>query len=192
MKRLAVQITTAALVLCAPLVAAEAQSGRRGGDTQERTYPLPAPTEPQPAKQAPAPQGPAVLCMEKGRQSEKDALLKQAQSEPVFRSTEVDERAMIKAKPNPRYTEEARRNGTAGVARLRVLLSGTGKVTLVSVLSGPPDGLTEMAIDAACHIKFEPAMKRGQPVAQYVTVEYNFNVYHRGPMFPQRIPRWPR
>ena len=192
MKRIAVHLTAALLLSCVPFVAAQAQSGRRGAETRERTYPVPTPPpESLEVKRAPAPQRETVLCMEKGREPEGDALLKKAQSEPVFRSTEVDERALIKSKPEPGYTEEARRNGTGGMARLRVLLSATGKVTLVTVLTGPPDGLTEKAIEAACHIKFEPAMKGGQPVAQYVTVEYGFYVFNRGPVFP-RFPRWPK
>jgi hypothetical protein len=40
-----------------------------------------------------------------------------------------------------------------------------------------PEGLTEQAIEAARDIEFKPASKDGRPVSQYVTVEYNFNIY---------------
>jgi hypothetical protein len=40
-----------------------------------------------------------------------------------------------------------------------------------------PDGLTEACINAARKIKFIPAMKDGRFVSQYVTIEYNFNIY---------------
>ena len=192
MKRLALLSTTAALLICASSVAAPAQSGRRDAEPQARTAPPAGEPAPQENGGAPGkPDGPTVLCVEKKRASETDALLQQARSEQVFKPSELDERAVIKAKPEPGYTEEARRNNTSGVARLRVLLSATGKVTLVTVLHGLPDGLTQKAIDAACHLKFQPATKGGQPAAQYLVVEYGFRVHHRGPMvFPSaRRPR---
>jgi outer membrane biosynthesis protein TonB len=40
-----------------------------------------------------------------------------------------------------------------------------------------PDGLTEKAIEAARRISFTPAEKDGRKVSQYVTIEYNFNIY---------------
>jgi hypothetical protein len=39
-----------------------------------------------------------------------------------------------------------------------------------------PYGLTENAIRAACEIKFKPAMKGGQPVAQWVSLQYAFRL----------------
>jgi hypothetical protein len=47
----------------------------------------------------------------------------------------------------------------------------------ISVVKGLPDGLTERAISAAKQIRFTPAEKDGRNVSQYVTLEYNFNIY---------------
>jgi TonB family protein len=94
-----------------------------------------------------------------------------------FKQSEVSQRALITFKPEPGFTEEARRNNVTGLVRLRAILSASGEVTNVSVVKGLPDGLTEKAISAARQIKFRPAQKDGRTVSQYVVLEYNFNIY---------------
>jgi len=89
---------------------------------------------------------------------------------------EVDVKAEVTAKPEPDYTREARRIGVQGVVVLRVLLTGDGKIDRVRVVRRLPYGLTENAIRAACEIKFKPAMKGGQPVSQWVAIEYGFRL----------------
>ena len=93
-----------------------------------------------------------------------------------FRQTEVTRKAMITSKPEPGYTEEARKNFVEGVVRLRVVLNSSGKVTDISVVKGLPDGLTEKAVSAARQMKFTPAEKDGRKVSQYVFLEYTFGV----------------
>jgi protein TonB len=88
----------------------------------------------------------------------------------------VDTRATILSKPPPAYTKEARRNGVQGFVVLRVLLSADARVDRIRIIKRLPAGLTENAIRAVCRIKFKPAMKNGQPVAQLVTVEYVFRL----------------
>ena len=94
----------------------------------------------------------------------------------AFTAKEVDVKAEITAKPEPDYTREARRVGAQGLVVLKVLLLGDGKIDRVRVVRGVPYGLTENAIFAACKIKFKPAMKGGQPVSQWATVEYAFRL----------------
>jgi len=96
--------------------------------------------------------------------------------EPVVSAKQVDTRVVITAKPRPSYTKEARRNGVQGFVTLRVLFSGVGKITRVRVLKGLPAGLTENGIRAACKMEFKPASKDGQPVGQWLTVEYVFRL----------------
>ncbi|HVF67446.1 MAG TPA: energy transducer TonB [Pyrinomonadaceae bacterium] len=94
-----------------------------------------------------------------------------------FKINEVTARAVIISKPEPGFTEEARTQNVTGTVRLRAVLSASGEVTGISVVKGLPAGLTEKAISAARQIKFRPATKDGHTVSQYVTLEYNFNIY---------------
>lgn len=88
-----------------------------------------------------------------------------------------DERARLIVKPEPHYTEEARRQGIVGTVILRVIFSSTGEITQIKTIQGLPLGLTERAIAAAREIKFIPAKKNGRPVSVYMQLEYNFNLY---------------
>ena len=92
----------------------------------------------------------------------------------VYKLKEVDKPAKIKKRVEPGYTNEAKDNGVTGVVRLRVVLCPSGEVRHVSVVKELPDGLTELCVAAAKKIKFEPAEKGGQKVAQYATIEYVF------------------
>ncbi|HLL71985.1 MAG TPA: energy transducer TonB [Pyrinomonadaceae bacterium] len=97
--------------------------------------------------------------------------------EKVYKASEVTRKAQMVLKPEPSYTEKARRNQTTGVVRLRIVLSADGKVTNIVAVSVLPHGLTELAALAARHIKFIPAFIDDRPVSQHVTIEYNFNIY---------------
>jgi protein TonB len=94
-----------------------------------------------------------------------------------FRQNEVSRKAVITFKPEPGFTEDARKNNVTGVVRLRAILHASGSVSDVSVVKGLPDGLTEKAISAAKQIRFTPAEKDGHAVSQYIVLEYNFNIY---------------
>jgi TonB family protein len=95
----------------------------------------------------------------------------------TFNQREVTRKASITSKPEPLYTEEARKNQVTGTVRLRLILGASGSVSGITPLTRLPDGLTEKAIEAARRISFTPAEKDGRKVSQYVTIEYNFNIY---------------
>jgi TonB family protein len=95
----------------------------------------------------------------------------------IFRSSEVSSRARVLSKPEPSYTESARKNQITGTVVLRAVFSSSGSVTNISTIRGLPDGLTERAISAAKQIRFVPAMKDGHPVSMWMQLEYNFNLY---------------
>jgi TonB family protein len=95
----------------------------------------------------------------------------------VFSSKEVTQKARITARPEPQFTEAARYNNIEGTVVVRAVLSSTGQVTNIRVVSGLPYGLSDKAIMAAQQLKFIPAMKDGQAVSQYVQIEYNFNLF---------------
>jgi len=91
--------------------------------------------------------------------------------------TQVDQKARILSKPEPQYTEEARKNTLSGTVVLRVVFSSSGEVVQIRAVHTLPFGLTERAIAAARQIQFVPAMKGGQPVSVSMQLEYNFNLY---------------
>jgi TonB family protein len=95
----------------------------------------------------------------------------------IFRSGEVSSRARVLEKPEPQYTESARKNQITGTVVLRAVFSSSGSVTNISTIRGLPDGLTERAIAAARQIRFVPAQKDGHPVSMWMQLEYNFNLY---------------
>lgn len=95
----------------------------------------------------------------------------------VWRVNQVSQRVLVLSKPEPQYTEEARRNQTTGTVVLRVIFSRSGEVTNIQAVQVLPFGLTERAIAAARRIRFQPASKGGHAVSVYMQLEYNFNLY---------------
>jgi len=95
----------------------------------------------------------------------------------VYSSPEVTTRARVLSKPEPQYTEEARRDQITGTVILRVVFSRSGEVTNIRAIQTLSDGLTEKAIAAARKIRFLPATRNGQAVSMYMQLEYNFNLY---------------
>jgi len=95
----------------------------------------------------------------------------------IYPPQQVTERARVLAKPEPQYTEEARRNSISGSVVLRVVFSRSGEVINIRAVQTLPFGLTERAIAAARMIRFRPATKDGRPVNVPMQLEYNFNLY---------------
>lgn len=95
----------------------------------------------------------------------------------VYPPLQVSERARVLVKPEPQYTEDARRNQITGSVVLRVVFSRTGEVTNIRAINPLPFGLTERAIAAARMIRFRPATKDGRPVNVQMQLEYSFNLY---------------
>lgn len=90
---------------------------------------------------------------------------------------ETSTKAKVITKPEPTYTEDARRNQLTGTVVLRAVFSSSGAVTNIRAVSGLPYGLTDNAIAAARQIRFIPAIKDGHFVSMYIQLEYNFNLY---------------
>ena len=98
-------------------------------------------------------------------------------SDRIFAGKEVEQRARLLSKPEPQYTEEARRNQITGTVMLRVVFSSVGQVQQIRAVQTLPFGLTEKAIAAARQIRFVPATKGGHSVSVWMQLEYNFNLY---------------
>jgi TonB family protein len=95
----------------------------------------------------------------------------------IFDGNEVTTRAQLLARPEPSYSEEARKAGLSGTVVLRAVFAADGTLQNIIVLRALPYGMTERAIAAARRIKFVPATKDGRPVSQFIQIEYNFNLY---------------
>ena len=97
--------------------------------------------------------------------------------EQIVTGKEVNRKARLFQKPEPRYTEQARRAQTMGTVVIKAVFSSSGSVTNIQVVSGLPNGLTERAIEAAQKLKFSPAVKDGKYASMWIQLEYNFNLY---------------
>ena len=95
----------------------------------------------------------------------------------IYTGKDVTSKARLISKPEPQYTEDARKNQVTGTVVLKVVFASNGTVTNIRTVSGLPHGLTERAIAAARQIKFVPATKDGHPVSMWMQLEYNFNLY---------------
>ncbi len=95
----------------------------------------------------------------------------------IFSARETTERVHILDKPEPTYTESARKFGVQGTVVLRAVCSRDGQVTNIAVMRKLPHGLTQAAIAATRSIRFTPATKDGHAVSQFMQLEYNFNLY---------------
>lgn len=95
----------------------------------------------------------------------------------VFTGKEVDQKTRVLSKPEPTYTEGARKYSVTGTVILRAVFDNSGQITTIRVVRRLPHGLTEKTIAAAKEIKFIPAQKDGHPVSMWLQLEYNFNLY---------------
>ena len=95
----------------------------------------------------------------------------------IFKPKDLDQRVVVVWKPDPAYTEEARRAVTTGTVVLIAVLTESGRVAVVEIVKPLKRGLTERAIEAAKNIKFLPGKINGSPVSVRFQLEYNFNLY---------------
>src|SRR5215813_2586994 len=96
---------------------------------------------------------------------------------PAIQGISLSLRPKITYREKAKYTEEARDNITHGVVALNVVFRSEGSISDIKVVKGLPYGLTEKAIDAVGKIRFEPAIKDGQPVHLRGNLEFTFQLY---------------
>ena len=82
----------------------------------------------------------------------------------------------ITYKPNPVYTDEARRLKLEGEVLLEVSFGANGQLHINQVVRGLGHGLDEAAIAAANKIRFKPAMRNGQPLDSTAIVHVVFQL----------------
>ena len=79
--------------------------------------------------------------------------------------------------PDPEFSEEARKAKFSGNVMVSLIVDPSGKPRNVHVLRGVGMGLDQKAVEAVEQYKFKPAMKDGKPVAVYVNIEVNFQIF---------------
>jgi TonB family protein len=82
----------------------------------------------------------------------------------------------ILSKPQPNYTEEARRRRIEGEVLLEVLFRASGEVQVLKVIRGLGHGLDESAAAAARRIRFRPARRDGVPADSTAVVRIVFQL----------------
>lgn len=92
----------------------------------------------------------------------------------IYKGKEVDNKPVVKSKPQPEYTAAAKLHRIEGTVVLRCVFTSAGEVKHLFLVSGLPDGLNEASVAAARKIKFKPAIKDGKPVSIWMELQYNF------------------
>ena len=86
------------------------------------------------------------------------------------------ESIVILSKPNPMYTDEARRLGIEGEVLVDVVFLASGQIKVEGISKGLGHGLDEAAIRAAQQIRFKPALQEGHAVDFPATVHIVFQI----------------
>lgn len=79
-------------------------------------------------------------------------------------------------KPEPEYSEEARKAKFQGAVMLSIVIDADGKTRDVRVIRTLGLGLDEKAIEAVLKWRFKPSLKDGHAVAVSANVEVNFRL----------------
>lgn len=95
----------------------------------------------------------------------------------VFTGREVTSKARVLSKPEPSYTDSARKYSVEGTVVLRAVISSSGEMVKIRVVKSLPHGLTERAVAAARNIRCAPATKDGHAVQMHIQLEYQFHLY---------------
>jgi len=79
-------------------------------------------------------------------------------------------------RPDPNYTEAARKARVAGIVVVEAIIGKDGRVQDVKVVKGLPMGLGEEAEAAVRRWRFKPGTLNGQPVATIFNLTVNFKL----------------
>lgn len=80
------------------------------------------------------------------------------------------------SRPEPQYSEEARKAKWGGTVLLSVVVDETGHTTEIKVIKPLGLGLDEKAIEAVSKWLFKPGMKGGKPVKVFAQIEVTFRL----------------
>lgn len=105
----------------------------------------------------------------------------------IYGASEVNKKAKLVYMPAAVYTAEAREAKVRDEVRLRLVLAGDGTIRNMFPIKSAGHALTESAVIAAQQIRFEPAIKDGRPVSQFVTLVYEFKKKDAKPKIPRTV-----
>jgi TonB family protein len=88
----------------------------------------------------------------------------------------VDRPVEILFKPEPSYSDEAKRRRIEGTVTLEVEFGATGEIQVLRVVQGLGYGLDEAAEQAVMRIRFKPAQADGRSVNYRATVHITFRI----------------
>lgn len=94
-------------------------------------------------------------------------------------SGDVEAPALVN-RVEPRYPEDARRDGLEGVVILEAVISASGCVRAVSVVKGVEPRLDFQSAKAVAQWRYRPARLDGRPVAVHLWVTVTFRLHSRG------------
>ncbi len=76
----------------------------------------------------------------------------------------------------PEYPEEARRQGIEADVMTKVIVNKLGEVRRAFVVSSTDQQFNRSAMAAAMQWRFEPALKKGQPINVWVSIPFRFRL----------------
>jgi protein TonB len=80
-------------------------------------------------------------------------------------------------RPEPEFSEEARKAKFMGVVLVGLIVDQKGLPQSVHVIRGVGMGLDDKAMEAVKQYRFKPATENGKPVAVFLNVEVNFEIF---------------
>jgi TonB family protein len=80
------------------------------------------------------------------------------------------------SRPQPRYTEVARRAAVQGAVIIEAIIDEYGRVADARILKGLPLGLDQEALTAVREWRFQPATLGGRPVKVFYTLTVHFQI----------------
>ena len=98
------------------------------------------------------------------------------QTTAEMQRAQTDRKARVIYRVEPEYTQDAREKKITGTVVLTLTVDSQGLPQNILVKKALYPSLDQSAIEAARKMRFEPAMKDGQPVSMFISVDMNFQV----------------
>jgi len=103
-----------------------------------------------------------------------EARLREAQSMAEMERLQTDRKARVIYRVEPEYPLDAREKKIEGTVVLTLTVDHEGLPQNIQVKKSLYPSLDQSAVEAARKMRFEPAMKNGQPVSMWISVEMDF------------------